>query len=88
METTTIYFDAVGIESSDEIALVVWDLLAHPVVWADVDQVEVAELAGEVLEGHPELALVPHPHGQQLLVTLGKRVPLPRPLAPRTVPLS
>ena len=64
------------------------DLLAHPVVWPDVDQVQVAELAGEVLEGHPELALVPDPHGQQLLVPLSKRIPLPRALAPRTVPLS
>ena len=44
-------------------------------------------LLGEVVEGHPELALVPDARREQLLVALRQRVPLPAALAPRTVPL-
>ena len=46
-----------------------------------------AYLLGEVVECHPELALVPDPGREQLLVALRQRVPLPAALAPRTVPL-
>ena len=60
----------------------------RPAVVDHAAREEHVEPLHEVLEGHPELALVPDPHGKQLLVTLSKRVPLPRPLAPRTVPLS
>ena len=45
------------------------------------------DLLGEVVEGHPELALVSDPRRQQLLVALRQRVPLPTALAPRPVPL-
>ena len=45
------------------------------------------DLLGEVVEGHPELSLVPDPRREQLLVALRQRVPLPAALAPRPVPL-
>ena len=46
-----------------------------------------AYLLGEVVECHPELALVPDSGREELLVALRQRVPLPAALAPRTVPL-
>ena len=46
-----------------------------------------AYLLGEVVECHPELALVPDPGREELLVALRQRVPLPAALAPRPVPL-
>ena len=68
--------------------LAVQGRLGHPVVWPDVDEVQVGELLGEVVEGHPELALVPDPDREELLVSLREGVPLPGPLAPGPVPLS
>ena len=46
------------------------------------------ELLGKVVKGHPELSLIPDPSGQQLLVPIGQRVPLPGPFAPGSIPLA
>ena len=62
--------------------------LRHPVVRPDVDEVQVGELLGEVVKRHPELALVPDPDREKLLVSLRQGVPLPGPLTPGPVPLS
>ena len=53
-----------------------------------MDQVQVRELLGEVVEAHPELSLVPDPDTEQLLVPVTEGVPLPAPLRPGPVPLA
>ena len=42
-------------------------------IWTEPYQVQMRELPCKVVEGHPELPLVPHPGGEELLVPARRR---------------